>query len=193
MVIFINMETIKKLLREALLKEENRKNKYGCVMVYFDYDQKDWDKLQDIIEEEDLYDPKEDPSFGREHEPHATILFGLHNDIEDDEIIEKIKELKEPKIKIGKISHFENKLYDVIKFDLESEDLVAANKVFTKMPHTTDFPNYHPHSTIAYVKPNKFKKYSKELNELEPIKFTVSKFVYSKSDGTKKYVDIKKN
>ena len=77
MVIFINMETIKKLLREALLKEENRKNKYGCVMVYFDYDQKDWDKLQDIIEEEDLYDPKEDPSFGREHEPHATILFGL--------------------------------------------------------------------------------------------------------------------
>jgi 2'-5' RNA ligase len=187
------MKTTRILLREALLKEENKRNKYGCVMVYFDYDKKQWDKFQNVIEEEDLYDPKEDPSFGREDEPHATILFGLHTDIEDEKIIEKIKELKEPKIKIGKISSFENKDYDVLKFDLDSEDLVKANKVFTKFPHTTDFPNYHPHSTIAYVKTGNADKYIKKLNEVETIKFTVSKFVYSKADGTKKHIKISKD
>lgn len=184
------MDTIKKLLREALLKEENRKNEYGCVMVYFDYNQKDWDKLQNIINEEDLYDPKEDPSFGRENNPHATILFGLHSDIEDEKIIEKIKELKEPKINVGEISFFDGKDCDVIKFDLKSDDLVKANKVFTKFPHTTDFPDYHPHTTIAYVKKGKADKYIKKLNGVKPINFSVSKFVYSKTDGSKKYVKI---
>jgi 2'-5' RNA ligase len=193
MFIFINMKLTRFLLREALLKEENKRNKYGCVMVYFDYDQKDWDNVQNVIEEEDLYDPKDDPSFGKEDNPHATILFGLHTDIEDEKIIEKIKGLKKPKIKIGKISSFKGDEYDVLKFDLESEDLIKANKIFVKFPHTTDFPNYHPHTTIAYVKTGKAEKYIKELNMINTIKFTVSKFVYSKADGTKKHVKIKED
>lgn len=57
---------IKRLLREALLREANKRDEYGCVMVYFTYDKSDWKKLQDVIEEEDLYDPKDETGFGRE-------------------------------------------------------------------------------------------------------------------------------
>lgn len=105
--------------------------------------------------------------------------------------MDKIKTLKKPKIKIDKVSSFENPEFEVLKYDLTSDDLQEANKVFTKFPHTTDFPNYHPHTTIAYVKKGKAKKYIKKLNEITPLKFVTEKFVYSKANGEKKYHIIK--
>ena len=93
---------IKKELRAVLLKEgkhKTHKNEYGCLMVYLDVAKKDWDKLQDMIDDEDLYIDKEDPSYGRETEPHATILFGFHADVPDEGIekeIDKMEELLPP-------------------------------------------------------------------------------------------------
>jgi hypothetical protein len=80
---------IKNELRAALLKEgkhKTHKNEYGCLMVYLDVDKKDWNKLQNMIDDEDLYLPEDDPSYGRETEPHATILFGFHEDVPDEDI-----------------------------------------------------------------------------------------------------------
>jgi len=52
-------------------------------------------------------------------------------------------------------------------------------------PHTTDYPDYHPHMTIAYVKKGMGKKYAEDLKDFS---ITPDKFVYSKIDGTNQLV-----
>ncbi len=56
-------------------------------------------------------------------------------------------------------------------------------RMFTKLPHTTDYPDYHPHTTIAYVKPGEGKKYVGKIDK--PIMVKPNKIVYSKADGSK--------
>jgi len=183
---------IRKRLRMALLNEGAHKNEYGCVMVFLDADQKRWNEMQDMIDEDDLYDPKDDTGFGRETEPHVTILFGLHNNISDKDVEEEIDNIKTPKISFKGISSFTNPKFDVLKFDVESEDLHTANKSFTdNFPYTNDYPKYHPHCTIAYLKPKMADKYIKKLKEMVDIEIEPSKFVYSKADGTKKNYKLK--
>ncbi len=178
------MSMIRKLLRKALLKEGAHKvNKYGCVMVFFDYDKSEWKALQDIIEKEDLYDPEDEIGFGKEKDPHVSILYGLHASIPDEDIEEEIKKIKEPKLKMGKVSFFENAKFDVLKFDVESEDLHKLNKKFSKFPYTSDYPDYHPHCTIAYVNKGTAEKYVKKLNDADEVKFESIKIVYSKANG----------
>lgn len=181
---------IKTRLRAALLEGAHQKSKYGCVMVFLDYDKSEWTEMQDMISDEDLYEPKDETGFGREDEPHVTILYGLHTDIPDSDIEEEIKKLKSPKIKLGKISSFSNEKFDVLKFDVESEDLHKANKKFIEFPHTNDYPKYHPHCTIAYVKKGMAEKYIEKLNKLKDIEVTADEFVYSKPDGKKKRYKI---
>lgn len=184
---------IKKRLRE-LLNEGAHKNKngyqYGCVMVYFDFDKDEWSKILGIIDVDDLYEPKDETGFGKEYEPHATILYGLHTDVPDDDIIDEINKIKKPIIKLGKVSAFENEKFDVLKIDIESDDLHKLNKSFKKFPNTNDYPSYHPHTTIAYVKPKMAEKYIKKLNDLNIIVFEPDKIVYSKANGDKQFFDI---
>lgn len=180
---------IKKVLRAALLKEgkhKTHKNEYGCLMVYLDVDKKDWDKLQDMIDDDDLYEPEDDPTYGRETEPHATILFGFHADVPDADVEKEIDKVKEPKIGFKGISAFKNEKFDVLKFDVDSEDMHKLNAKFKKFPHTNNFPEYHPHVTIAYLKPNKADKYIKKMKDMVDIPAEVDKLVYSKPDGEKK-------
>lgn len=184
---------IKKRLREMLNEgaHKNKKgNQYGCVMVFFKFDTDEWNNMLDVIDADDLYDPKDDTGFGKEHEPHATILYGLHTDIPDEDIVDEIDKIKKPTIKLGKVSSFSNEKFDVLKFDVESEDLHKLNKKFAKFPNTNDYPVYHPHTTIAYVKPNMAKKYIKKLNNLKLITVEPDKIVYSKADGDKQYFDL---
>lgn len=183
---------IKNKLRKALLEakheKKTHKNDYGCVMVYLNVDKKGWNVIQSEIKDEDLYEPEDDPTYGRETEPHVTVLFGLHNDIPDSDIEGKIADIQNnpPKIDFKGVSAFSNPVFDVLKFDVESEDMHQLNKEFTKFPHTTSYPDYHPHCTIAYLKPRMAQKYIKKVNNLADIAMEISHVVYSKADGTKK-------
>lgn len=184
---------IKKLLRKALLegKHKNHKKEYGCVMVYLDVNKKDWNSILDLIDDEDLYEPEDDPTYGKENKPHVTILFGLHSDVPDSDIEKEISKIKTPKIEFEGISAFKNELFEVLKFDVKSDDLHKHNKRFREYPHTNNFKNYHPHCTIAYLKPNMSEKYIKKLNEIKDINMKSSHIVYSKVDGTKKTYNFK--
>lgn len=182
---------IKTKLREVLLEaEKNHKTEYGCLMVYLDIDKKDWKALQDLIDEDDLY--TEEAGYGLEDKPHVTILYGLHEDIEDEEIEVDINKIKEPKMRFKDISTFNPKDYDVLKFDVESSDLVKLNKEFREYPHTNSFPDYHAHATIAYVKKGTGKKYAEKMKDMLDIKIEPSKIVYSKANGEKKDYKLKK-
>lgn len=185
-----NMEKPKSILKfnEYLNEKEETKYEYGCSMLYFDFPQ--MKTLHDEIKEEDIYDGD---GTGLENDPHVTLLYGLHSDeIKDDEVLEiSVKGVMS--IGLGNPSLFENDKFDVLKFDAEAPFLDDINAELSKLPHTTDFPEYHPHCTIAYLKPGKGKEYTKlfkgRIYEVFP-----TKVVYSKPDGTKKEArfDLKK-
>lgn len=167
-------------------KEMKQVNDFGCVMVYFNFE--NWDKIQDIIKEEDLYIDPNDPSYGREEEPHTTLLYGIH-DIDDSAILDDLKSIEMPNIKIKDVSLFENDDFDVLKFGLESEDLFKLNKYFdNKYPNSNEY-EYKPHCTIAYLLPGKGKSYIDKITT-EQI-FSSDKVVYSKIDGSKLEFKIK--
>tara|TARA_R110000782_G_scaffold15939_2_gene46101 strand:- start:7572 stop:8129 length:558 start_codon:yes stop_codon:yes gene_type:complete len=183
---------IRKLVRKALLNEAEKKDhEYGCLMVYLDVNKASWKELQDMIDEDDLYTDEDDDSYGRETKPHITILYGLHEEIKDKDIEIDIRAIKEPKMTFKNISSFGSTKYDVLKFDVESDDLTKENKKFSEYPHTTSFPDYHPHCTIAYLKPGKAAKYIKKAKDLVDMDIDLDKIVYSKADGSKKNYDFK--
>jgi len=151
-----------------------------------------WKKLTSIIKSDDLY--IKDNGYGIETEPHVTILYGFNNDVKANEAFELFKKntsLKPISIKISGISTFENDEFDVVKFDVHSEELTRLNKLMKTLPYTSEFDEYHPHITIAYVKKGEGKKYVKTFdNELT---LTGNKLVFSYSEFGDDNVDMTLN
>ena len=157
---------------------------YGCSMVYFNFPK--MEEIHSMIEDDDIYTEDGDLSYGLEDEPHTTLLYGLHSgEIEDDVVLDASTKLGVPsELKLHNASCFNNDKYDVLKFDVDGKDLHKINGELVKLPHTTDYPDYHPHSTIAYLKKGKGEKYTGKLKGAEYI-VNPSKIVYSKPDGNK--------
>jgi 2'-5' RNA ligase len=157
---------------------ESKKYEYGCSMLHFDFPE--MKIIQDEIDKDDLHEEKG----GLETDPHVTLLYGLHSDEIEDGIVldQSSKGIKS--MGLGNLSLFENGEFDVLKFDVEAPFLYSINKELSKLPHTTEYPDYHPHCTIAYLKSGTGKKYTKSFKgrifEVFP-----TKVVYSKPDGTK--------
>jgi len=172
-------------LYKEVINEGTGGHDYGCMMVYLPINEKVWGGLT-TMKEEDVYEPEGDRSYGVQphDEAHVTILYGLHSDISDEAIEELVSKMTAPEITLKNISLFQNENFDVVKFDVEGEGLHEMNAMFTKLPHTTDYPDYHPHCTIAYVKPGTGPSYETSL--AKPIKVKPHKIVYSKADGSKK-------
>lgn len=163
---------------------KNQKVEYGAAMVNFKI--KEWNKITSIIDKDDVYDK---PTFGIEKNPHVTILYGFHNSVKSDEVkklIERIIDIKKPiEIEITKVSYFEAKGqdYDVVKFDITSPILHKLNKALKELPHTSSFPDYHPHMTISYVKKGTAKKYEQKLKKT--VKLRSNEIVYSTKKQSK--------
>ncbi len=189
-------EFIKTLLKNRLFESKNnRKHDYGCVMLFLDVNKKDWKTFKEMIDKDDLYVDENDDSYGFETEPHITLLYGLHEDVPLEDVEEIIDVIGEPEFELKKVSSFDNDKYSVLKFDVVGKDLHKLNAKFRKLPHTNSYPDYHPHSTIAYIKPDKIDKYIKMFNDYikeNEFEYSIDKVVYSMVDGTKKNYKIKK-
>lgn len=175
------LPSLEQFLNEA--KKTKKTYEYGCSMLYFDFPQ--MSVIHDNIDPEDVYVDEEDSSFGLEKEPHVTLLYGLHCDeCDDTDVIGRSKFESTDPLTLQNISVFKNEKYDVLKFDVFHDDLSKINKSLTELPHTNDYPEYHPHSTIAYLKPGTSEKY---LEAYEGRSFAVhpKHIVYSKPDGSK--------
>lgn len=160
---------------------------YGCVMLYFDFPE-----MQDLhqqIEKDDVFVDPNDSTFGLETEPHCTLLYGLHEEVTLDTIEEIITDFKFGACSISEASLFENDKFDVLKFDVTGPGLHTCNNALSKLPHTTDYPDYHPHMTVAYLMKGTGKRYIEILNNtnrsLKP-KYVV----YSQPDGTKTKIEL---
>lgn len=170
------MEVYGNPINEKKEKDTEKKYPYGCAMLYFNFPE--MKTFHEKIDSEDL------AGEGLETEPHVTILYGLHSDeIKDDDVIH-ICMKGVSSVLLHNVSCFENKEYDVLKFDVRSDFLHDTNEKLSKLPHTTDFPNYHPHCTIAYLKSGKGKKYMEQFSD-RSFEVFPSKIVYSKPDGSK--------
>jgi hypothetical protein len=88
---------------------------------------------------------------------------------------------------------FENEKYDVLKFEVVGDNLHETNADLKKFPHTTSFPDYNPHLTIAYLKKGEGSKYVNMLNKAGLNEFWLAPQygVYSKPNGSKTHIQIR--
>lgn len=172
---------------------ENSTSTYdrGCAMVYFDFPM---EKIHEEIDEEDVYTEEGDQSYGLEDEPHVTLLYGFDANVTPEQVKEICdKQEFGPELRLVNASLFENEKYDVLKFDVDypSDDkfLHKCNESLKELPYKSDYPDYHPHCTIAYIKPGMGKKYTQKLKD-EEYKVTPDRVVYSEPSGKKTDIPI---
>ena len=179
-------------MMSLLNEDKNHKFEYGCVMLYFTFPEMKY--LHNMIDPKDIYTEENDSSFGLEDESHTTLLFGLHDTVSLDDVKDVIKKITFGDLIAHQPSLFENKKYDVLKFDVKYSNkgdnlLHRCNKLLKNHPFTTDFPDYHPHMTIGYIKPGKGYKYVRKIGQID-YKLTPQYAVYSQPDGTKTKIEI---
>lgn len=171
--------------RSKVLKEKNdNKHEFGCLMLEVPFE--NWQKVLSKISKEDLYEENGN-DYGLETEPHVTVLYGLHEEVDEEKLINFVKEFCKSspiEIQISKMGVFKNSKFEVLKLDVESQTLKALNKALSEnFPYTSKFPTYEPHITLAYLKKGTSNKYLKELKT--PIPKSLNNFMYSKTNGTK--------
>lgn len=122
---------------------------------------------------------------GREDDPHVTVKYWLHGD--DAEEVRKLLAGEGPiRVKLGKSSLFENDDADVLKVDVESEDLRRLNAKIAALPNSEKHPDYKPHATIAYLKPGSGKKYAgKPVPGVSGAEITIDTLTFSGKNGEK--------
>lgn len=148
---------------------------YSCLMLDCSDLSDEVAKLQEKIETSDLL---ENRTKSIERQIHITILYGLLTNSAK-KVLDTIPK-KPINYKIKGISLFESEEQDVLKFDIESEDLKKLNKkVSNAFENENSYPVYHAHMTIAYLKPGKGKKYLKLKSPLIGMELSSSVLEFS--------------
>ena len=174
-------------MKSTLLNEDREASiDRGCLMAMID---EEYSKILNkfnhkLIPDEDLY--IEGNEFGREKECHVTIKYGFFPDLNELSLRYILKGQKTFMINLKSISIFENELFDVVKFDVESLTLTRLNKLASEYPNDDKYPEYHPHMTIAYVKKGTFKLSKDGIKLNIPIK----QICYSPISGGKSYFEL---
>lgn len=99
-------------------------------------------------------------AYGVEDDPHITVVYGIHT-TNHDEVKEICEGLKGGTVTLDVVDMFENENYDVLKINIKSTSL---HSIFKKIMNsgikiTTDYTEYKPHITIAYLKCGNGEKY----------------------------------
>lgn len=162
--------------------KESSGYQYGCVMV--EVPVSNWNEITSYIDPEDVYTGGDD-THGIQEFPHLTLLYGLHKEVTP-EMVKSVFEgfTKDINIEVNGIDIFENKDYDVVKFNVNPDGaLQELHDKLSEFPNSNDFPDYKPHITIAYVKSGTGKKYVKPDYKYE-VK-NVNHITYSMANGNK--------
>jgi len=170
--------------------KESSGYEYGCVMV--EVPVSNWDEITSYIDPEDVYTGGDD-SHGIQENPHVTILYGLHKGVTEDEVKSVFEGFTESiNIEVDGIGIFENKDYDVVKFNVNPDGaLQKLHDKLSEFPNSNEYPDYKPHITIAYVNKGTGKKYVKPDYKYK-VK-NVDKITYSLASGEKVHFKYNKD
>lgn len=163
---------------------------YACIML--EYDMPEFVKeLQKSIPEEELYlgkTEKEKDDYGIENKAHITLVYGLDNKVEFKDLKQYLSPLNDYKTILVNISTFSNDDFDVLKVGAKCPKAAESNKeIMENFDVHTDFDEYIPHMTIAYLKKGFANKYTKNmLNKIDTIKPFGFNYSYFK-DGEDKH------
>lgn len=171
----------------GLIVEEKQTYDFGCVMLYFNFPI--MNKIHDSIDPKDIYTQEGDRSFGLENEPHCTLLYGLHEGVSTEDVKKVLDKYTYSTVIAHNASLFENKDYDVLKFDIKGANLHETNSDLQQYPFTSNFPDYHPHMTVGYLNPGTGKKYTKMLKG-QKFDLLPQYAVYSKPEGDQDKINI---
>ena len=159
---------------------------YGCLMAMFPEPLADRVRgFADLIPDEDVFDDADGES-GREDEPHVTVLYGFHED-NSAVVAQAFSGQSGAVVTLGEISAFHNDDNIVLKIDVNSPDLARLNSFAREnFEVTSQFPEYHPHVTIAYLRHRKddpyyYHKYFCSMFSGTEVAF--DQLVFSSSDG----------
>lgn len=170
----------------SFIIERTSPTDFGCLMVYLT--EEDQNYVQKFI---DKYIPDEKCHEEGKDGDHITIMYGFHPDIDVANITKFIqKKCKQPlKVKLGKISRFDSDEYDVLKIEVESEDLHNLHneiKEYYGDKITNSYPNYNPHLTLAYLKKGELLHLDNN-NMFNGKKYVFDEFIFSEPGMKKKY------
>ena len=141
------------------------------------------------IDDKDVYRVGE--KFGREDEIHVTVLYGLH-----EEKVEPVREIVEGEppveLELGEVTAFTNNVkFDVIKLTVISPDLRRIHKKLKEsLEFTSDYPQYQPHCTIAYVRSGTATQYTGTA-PFRGEKIKLDHIVFSSKNGEKTRIKLK--
>jgi 2'-5' RNA ligase len=171
------------------LKESNQNRyEYGCVMV--DYNFSNWSELLQSINQDDLYEV-EGKNYGLQTRPHLTLLYGIHEEVTDDQILKCFDGFTEDdfKVQIDGVSIFENPEFEVVKLEIDkSSKLQEINRRLSELPNSNQFPEYKPHITLAYVKKGKGQRYI-DPNYKYQIK-NIARISYTRPDKSELKIEL---
>lgn len=148
-----------------------------------------WGDVLMHVEPEDVFDP--DGEHGYSLYPHITVLYGLHHVDDPLKVLLYIDSItKSVAVEFTGISVFENEKFDVLKFDVESPQLVKCHKkIKGKFKCTEIFDDYKPHMTIAFLQKGTGWKY-KNLSFSVP-KMNIDLMRFTNTDGHETLIKLR--
>lgn len=136
-----------------------------------------------LIEVDDLA-----PDEGIETAPHATIKYGITEDIARAlPLIYPVASTHSPiSGTFGPLILFEAETHDVLVLSLQSDDMVRMNNAISEaVPHINTFRNFRPHMTLAYLKKGRSDAYLDAVNPFEGRVFTCDALEFIDSKGNR--------
>lgn len=166
------------------MKHKNTNREYAFLMV--DYETPSIIKdLQKKIPSRELYTEEDNEDYGLEKQSHVTLVPCLDNDIDIDKLKSYLKPINEYDIVLTDISKFECEEFDVLKCAVKSKALKDTNKeIVDKFETHSEYKDYNPHMTIAYMKKGMADKYLKKILD-KLILLKAKNFHFSYFDGNK--------
>lgn len=158
--------------------------RYDCMMipVSFFY----WNNVLKEIDDSDVYDA--DGRFGKEFEPHVSILYGIeHGSFDERDMLWYTRHQEPLFVKTLGCGLFENELFDVLKFNIElTTELAEMRKYAETLPHANIYPDYNPHCTIAHLNKGAGSKYLNMINKKYSFTCISNSILYSDAHGCKR-------
>lgn len=130
---------------------QEARREFGCLMAKLDAPE--LKRFQDLVPDDQVYD---EPTFGREEQPHVTLMWGFTSDADLPELKADIGARLPIEIRCDRISSFRNPdtPYDVLILEVEAHEQLFAlhDHLVSAYDNEQTHKDYKPHITIAYVK-----------------------------------------